>query len=79
METNYPRFTQEMKKTHTILIPNMLPLHFSMLAAALEYEGYHVEVLGKMCIRDSPRPGQSPVCRSRARSRSGEPAASGPG
>ena len=46
METNYPRFTQEMKKTHTILIPNMLPLHFSMLAAALEYEGYHVEVLG---------------------------------
>ena len=46
MEPNYPRFTQEMKKTHTILIPNMLPLHFSMLAAALEYEGYHVEVLG---------------------------------
>ena len=39
-------FTKEMKKTHTILIPNMLPLHFSMLAAALEYEGYHVEVLG---------------------------------
>ena len=40
METNYPRFTQEMKTTHTILIPNMLPLHFSMLAAALEKEGY---------------------------------------
>lgn len=46
MEQNYPRFTKEMKSTHTILIPNMLPLHFSMLAAALECEGYKVEVLG---------------------------------
>lgn len=46
MEQNYPLFTQEMKSTHTILIPNMLPLHFSMLAAALDYEGYKVEVLG---------------------------------
>ena len=24
MEYNYPKFTPEMKKTHTILIPNML-------------------------------------------------------
>lgn len=46
MEHTYPHFTQEMKKTHTILIPNMLPLHFSMLAAAMECEGYKVEVLG---------------------------------
>ncbi len=42
----YPKFTKEMKSTHKILIPNMAPIHFSMLAAALEDEGYTVEVLG---------------------------------
>lgn len=46
MEQTYPRFTPEMKSTHTILIPNMLPLHFAMIAAALERDGYKVEVLG---------------------------------
>ena len=28
-------FTEDMKKTHTILIPGMLPMHFSLLQAAL--------------------------------------------
>ena len=28
-------FTKEMKKTHKILIPNMLPIHFELL----KYEG----------------------------------------
>ena len=37
---NYPRFTPEMKKTHTILIPNMAPVQFTLLQAALEKEGY---------------------------------------
>ena len=46
MEQTYPRFAPEMKSTHTILIPNMLPLHFAMLAAGLECDGYKVEVLG---------------------------------
>ena len=46
MEHEYPRFTPEMKKTHTILIPNMAPVQFHILAAAMEREGYRVELLG---------------------------------
>ena len=42
----YPKFTPEMKATHKILIPNMAPIHFEMRRAAMEDEGYHVEVLG---------------------------------
>ena len=45
MEYNYPKFTKEMKKTHTILIPNMAILQFRILKAALEKDGYKVEVL----------------------------------
>ncbi len=46
METAYPVFTPEMKKTHKILIPNMAPVQFRILAAAMEQEGYNVELLG---------------------------------
>ena len=46
METSYPVFTPEMKKTHKILIPNMAPVQFRILAAAMEREGYNVELLG---------------------------------
>ena len=38
-------FTEDMKKTHTILIPGMLPMHFSLLQAALVSCGYKAEVL----------------------------------
>ena len=46
MEFNYPRFTPEMKKTHKVLIPNMAPVQFRILAAAMEQQGYTVELLG---------------------------------
>ena len=46
METTYPVFTPDMKKTHKILIPNMAPVQFRILAAAMEHEGYNVELLG---------------------------------
>ena len=46
MEMQYPVFTEDMKKTHTILIPNMAPVQFRILAAAMEYKGYKVELLG---------------------------------
>lgn len=42
----YPIFTEEMKKTHKILIPNMAPVQFRLLAAAMEQRGYQVELLG---------------------------------
>ena len=41
----YPVFTAEMKKTHTILIPGMLPLHFNLLKSALQSCGYKAEIL----------------------------------
>ena len=34
-----------MKEKHTILIPMMLPIHFSMLKNLLYDEGYNVELL----------------------------------
>ena len=37
--TSYPRFTPEMKQTHKILIPNMAPVQFRILAAAMQQEG----------------------------------------
>ena len=43
--TTYPKFTPEMKKTHKILIPNMAPVQFRMLAAAMEQAGYQCELL----------------------------------
>ena len=46
MEMHYPVFTEDMKKTHTILIPNMAPVQFRILAAAMEHKGYKVELLG---------------------------------
>ena len=46
MEQNYPKFTKEMKETHTILVPNMAVMQFAILKAVLEHEGYKVEVLG---------------------------------
>ena len=39
------RFTPEMKKTHTILVPDMLPVHFQLLISVLKYYGYHCELL----------------------------------
>lgn len=44
-EFTYPKFTQEMKRTHTILLPNMAPIHFSMLRDAMEDEGYTAVLL----------------------------------
>lgn len=38
-------FTKEMKNEYKILIPMMLPVHFSLLANSLKLSGYNVEVL----------------------------------
>lgn len=34
-----------MKKTHTLLVPQMLPIHFDLIAKVLTQDGYNVEVL----------------------------------
>ncbi|WP_100065712.1 2-hydroxyacyl-CoA dehydratase [Miniphocaeibacter massiliensis] len=38
-------FTKEMRKTHTILAPQMAPDHFEIMQSALESEGYNFEFL----------------------------------
>ena len=41
----HAKFTEEMKKTHTILVPNMLPVHFKLFISMFEQYGYHMELL----------------------------------
>lgn len=45
MTQNYIQFTKEMKKTHTILVPNMLPTHFRLVMKVLDGYGYKSELL----------------------------------
>lgn len=47
MATNehYPEFTKEMKETHTILIPNALPVHFSLMGSVFREAGYKIAFL----------------------------------
>ena len=44
-EKGYVVFTEEMKETHTILVPNMLPMHFKMIGKVMSRCGYKVELL----------------------------------
>ena len=44
-ETGRLLFTKEMKEEYTILIPQMLPVHFGMLRQCLELEGYKTVML----------------------------------
>ncbi|WP_407313465.1 acyl-CoA dehydratase activase-related protein [Desulfosporosinus sp. SB140] len=45
--TKRPRviFTKEMKKTHTLLVPQMSPIHFQFLQTGFEMAGYRLEIL----------------------------------
>ncbi len=38
-------FTKAMKKTHKLLIPNMLPIHFELIKNILRQEGYDCDLL----------------------------------
>jgi predicted nucleotide-binding protein (sugar kinase/HSP70/actin superfamily) len=42
---SYPTFTKAMKKDYTILIPDMLPIHFTLFSYILNQAGYHSELL----------------------------------
>ncbi len=48
-------FTEEMRKTHTILIPNMLPRHFKILSQVFNNYGYKTELLEDGLNGDSQR------------------------
>lgn len=38
-------FTKEMKREYTLLMPQMLPVHFAMLKRVLESDGYKIDML----------------------------------
>ncbi len=42
---DYPRFKEDMVKTHTILIPNMLNIHMDLFEQVLLQQGYKVEIM----------------------------------
>ena len=42
---DYPRFTKKMKATHKLLLPQMSPIHFRMIAEVFRHAGYDVDVL----------------------------------
>lgn len=44
-KSEYPKWNAGMKKTHKILVPNMLPWHFGIIEEVLKLEGYDVEIL----------------------------------
>ncbi|MBQ9536721.1 MAG: 2-hydroxyacyl-CoA dehydratase [Desulfovibrionaceae bacterium] len=43
-----PNFTQEMRTTHTLLIPQLAPLHFELLEAVFTGSGYKAQVLPRV-------------------------------
>ncbi len=58
-------FTKEMKKTHTILAPNMLPIHFDLMADVFHLYGYNFEVLhneGKTVVEAGLRHVHNDTC-----------------
>lgn len=62
---NRIEFTMEMKKDYTILIPNMLNIHFTMLARILQDDGYKVELLkteGPTVVREGVQNVHNDTC-----------------
>lgn len=58
-------FTKAMKKTHTILVPMMLPIHFQFLENILRNDGYRIEILkttGNQLIEEGLRNVHNDTC-----------------
>ncbi|RDU58968.1 2-hydroxyacyl-CoA dehydratase [Helicobacter marmotae] len=58
-------FTAEMKQTHTILVPMMLPVHFQLLVNILHLHGYKAELLhndGKGVVDEGLRNVHNDTC-----------------
>ena len=64
-ENALPVFTKDMKATHTILVPGMLPFHFALLRSALQSCGYKAEILqntGREVIETGLKYVNSDIC-----------------
>ncbi|MBQ6701834.1 MAG: 2-hydroxyacyl-CoA dehydratase [Clostridia bacterium] len=44
-DKSYVPFTKEMIKDYTVLVPNMLPMHFKLISSVLKTHGYTLKVL----------------------------------
>ncbi len=58
-------FTEEMKKEYTILIPQMLPIHFSLLVKIFNNHGYKMELLtttGRQIVDEGLRNVHNDTC-----------------
>ena len=44
---SYPQFTEEMRKTYKILVPNMLPVQLGLICRLMKNYGYDMELLHK--------------------------------
>ena len=42
---DFPKFNKNMKGTHKILIPDMLPVHFGIIVEILRADGWDIELL----------------------------------
>ena len=65
MTGNFVEFTKEMKKQYTILVPNMLPMHFKLIMRVLGNYGYKMELLeteGKELIEKGLRYVHNDTC-----------------
>ncbi len=51
IEYKNPIFTKEMKKKHTILAPQMSPIHFELVEVAAKASGFNMEVLPSMDMK----------------------------
>ncbi len=45
MQKDYIPFTKEMKKDYTVLVPNMLPMHFTLISKVFKSYGMKMELL----------------------------------
>ena len=41
-DKSFVPFTKEMIKDHTILVPNMLPMHFKLISSVMKNYGYEL-------------------------------------
>lgn len=58
-------FTKEMKKEYTILMPMMLPVHFTLIRNSLRLAGYNVELLetsGRSIVNEGLRDVHNDAC-----------------
>ena len=69
---SYPQFTEEMRKTYKILVPNMLPVQLGLICRLMKNYGYDMELLhtevrtsrSRVCATSTTTPATPPCWSS---------------